>query len=475
MPRPTGPAPGRASCSRRCAPSPGGRSARSSSSIRSTPWRSAGAPRSPAASSCAAARCCSRSGRSPTGRSAAPMPLAALRREVEQVTQCVLVVDDHRVRIVKADGRPPGVEGSVLSASAPGRRDPARRRRRRRRGSAAALRSLRACARNLSQTDLARLAGVSASAISHAERGQSRPLARHAARSLGAAQRHARRAAARRRRARLPAGAPPRSERAQQLEPRCRCSTMLGVGLRVFLARLPPRAAGRARRAPQGRRGGDRRSRPRADRAGRSPRALRAGEALVAEAQLDHGLAQRRRERGDAVLDPARPAPRRVGVTRTTAQARSRTRYERCSCRLGAPEPGPTFRYVLDSLRSRRAVRPATSRSSSPAPWRARSARPGQRPHAAWSATTALCDEHSRSAVRERNARAELARGGVARDGRCRRGRTARCAAVCSATGSPRRSTAAAPTTCAARPGGCASACSPATAVGDDLVRALAR
>ena len=43
--------------------------------------------------------------------------LAALRREVEQVTQCVLVVDDHRVRIAKADGRPPGVEGSVLSLS----------------------------------------------------------------------------------------------------------------------------------------------------------------------------------------------------------------------------------------------------------------------------------------------------------------------------------------------------------------------
>ena len=45
--------------------------------------------------------------------------LAALRREVEQVTQCVLVVDDHRVRIAKADGRPPGVEGSVLSLGSP--------------------------------------------------------------------------------------------------------------------------------------------------------------------------------------------------------------------------------------------------------------------------------------------------------------------------------------------------------------------
>ena len=43
--------------------------------------------------------------------------LADLRREVEEVTQCVLVVDDHRVRISKADGRPPGVEGSVLTLS----------------------------------------------------------------------------------------------------------------------------------------------------------------------------------------------------------------------------------------------------------------------------------------------------------------------------------------------------------------------
>src|SRR4029077_16372919 len=46
--------------------------------------------------------------------------LADLRREVEEITQCVLVVDDHRVRIAKADGRPPGVEGSVLSVSRDG-------------------------------------------------------------------------------------------------------------------------------------------------------------------------------------------------------------------------------------------------------------------------------------------------------------------------------------------------------------------
>ena len=45
--------------------------ARSSSSIRSTPWPSAGARRSHAGSSRAAARCCSRSAPSRTGRSAA--------------------------------------------------------------------------------------------------------------------------------------------------------------------------------------------------------------------------------------------------------------------------------------------------------------------------------------------------------------------------------------------------------------------
>ena len=93
-----------------------------------------------------------------------------LRREIEGITQCVLVVGDGRLRIAKAEGRPPGVEGSVFRyrledglpvlAAAPAAA---------RLG--AALRSLRV-ARHLSQGDLARLAGVSASAISQAERGR---------------------------------------------------------------------------------------------------------------------------------------------------------------------------------------------------------------------------------------------------------------------------------------------------------------
>ena len=208
--------------------------------------------------------------------------LAALRREVEQVTQCVLVVDDHRVRIAKADGRPPGVEGSVLSAQLGDDGEvhlaatPAAAR------LAVALRSLRE--RRESQPDRPRAPGRRVAECDLARRARPvRPLARHAARPLGAPQRHARRAAARRRRARLPAGAPTRSERAQQLEPAA-AARRPGRGP----ARVPRTSAGpclgRARRAPQGRRGrtvarglvqielGERRA------------ALRAGEALVAEA-----------------------------------------------------------------------------------------------------------------------------------------------------------------------------------------------
>jgi transcriptional regulator with XRE-family HTH domain len=93
-----------------------------------------------------------------------------LRREIEGITQCVLVVGDGRLRIAKAEGRPPGVEGSVfrygLEAGLPVlAAAPAAAR------LGTALRSLR-LARHLSQADLARLAGVSASAISQAERGR---------------------------------------------------------------------------------------------------------------------------------------------------------------------------------------------------------------------------------------------------------------------------------------------------------------
>jgi transcriptional regulator with XRE-family HTH domain len=93
-----------------------------------------------------------------------------LRRTIEEITQCVLVVDDSRLRIAKADGRPPGIEGSVFRYSdADGLPSltpaPVVAR------LGAALRAART-QRQLSQSDLARLAGVSPSAISQAERGQ---------------------------------------------------------------------------------------------------------------------------------------------------------------------------------------------------------------------------------------------------------------------------------------------------------------
>jgi transcriptional regulator with XRE-family HTH domain len=208
--------------------------------------------------------------------------LSALRREVEQVTQCVLVVDDHRVRIAKADGRPPGVEGSVLSLGSQEDGElrltatPAAAR------LATALRSLRE-RRDLSQTDLARLAGVSPSAISHAERGQSglsldtlldlsaqlnvtldELLRGDAERGYQLARRH-----------------DPSERSSSSLLP---LLDDLAVGLRIFLARLPARASGEPDERHKGVEAvaiahglvqielGERRA------------ALRAGEALVAEA-----------------------------------------------------------------------------------------------------------------------------------------------------------------------------------------------
>jgi transcriptional regulator with XRE-family HTH domain len=93
-----------------------------------------------------------------------------LRREVEEVTQCVVAVGEGRVRILKAEGRPFGVQGSVfryrIEDGAP-LLEPAPAAAR----LGAALRAIR-LQRHLSQSELARLAGVSPSAVSQAERGQ---------------------------------------------------------------------------------------------------------------------------------------------------------------------------------------------------------------------------------------------------------------------------------------------------------------
>jgi transcriptional regulator with XRE-family HTH domain len=95
---------------------------------------------------------------------------ATVRDTVESVTQCVLRVDERSVRVIKAEGRDDGARGSVLHwheehgipvlapAELLGR-------------VAASLRAVRR-SHELSQQDLAGLAGVTASAISQAERAE---------------------------------------------------------------------------------------------------------------------------------------------------------------------------------------------------------------------------------------------------------------------------------------------------------------
>jgi transcriptional regulator with XRE-family HTH domain len=93
-----------------------------------------------------------------------------LRRDVEDVTQCVLVLRDGRLRIAKAEGRPVGVQGSVYHYRlADGKPELTQAPAAARLGGA--LRAVR-MQRQLSQAQLAQLADVSASAISQAERGQ---------------------------------------------------------------------------------------------------------------------------------------------------------------------------------------------------------------------------------------------------------------------------------------------------------------
>jgi transcriptional regulator with XRE-family HTH domain len=96
---------------------------------------------------------------------------AATRRDIEETTQCILALADGRLRIGKAEGRPPGVQGSVFRYRVDGDGRPALERAPAAARLGAALLALRTN-RGLSQTALARLAGVSPSAISQAERGQ---------------------------------------------------------------------------------------------------------------------------------------------------------------------------------------------------------------------------------------------------------------------------------------------------------------
>jgi transcriptional regulator with XRE-family HTH domain len=96
--------------------------------------------------------------------------LTALRRDVAEVTQCVFTLADGRLRIAKAEARGPGVEGSVFRCTIEdGRPAVAAAPVAARLGTA--LRAVR-MQRNLSQSELARLLGISPSAISQAERGR---------------------------------------------------------------------------------------------------------------------------------------------------------------------------------------------------------------------------------------------------------------------------------------------------------------
>lgn len=95
---------------------------------------------------------------------------AAVRDTVEAVTQCVLQVDERSVRVAKAEARGDGVKGSVLHWHDEGGRvalAPAELVGK----VAASLRAVRR-ARGISQQELAQLAGVTASAMSQAERAE---------------------------------------------------------------------------------------------------------------------------------------------------------------------------------------------------------------------------------------------------------------------------------------------------------------
>lgn len=95
---------------------------------------------------------------------------AAVRQAVDAMSQCVLVLAGDRLRIAKAEGRPPGVQGSVFRVRPNGpdaeiEEAPTAAR------LGAALRAIR-IQRHLTQGELADMAGVSASAISQTENGR---------------------------------------------------------------------------------------------------------------------------------------------------------------------------------------------------------------------------------------------------------------------------------------------------------------
>jgi transcriptional regulator with XRE-family HTH domain len=98
-----------------------------------------------------------------------PVAGAALLDGIAKVTQCVLELGGRHLRVIKAEGRP-GVEGRLLHVRARPDGTPSFEQEKALGRVGAGLRRIRS-ERRLSQADLARLAGVSASAISQAEAG----------------------------------------------------------------------------------------------------------------------------------------------------------------------------------------------------------------------------------------------------------------------------------------------------------------
>jgi transcriptional regulator with XRE-family HTH domain len=94
----------------------------------------------------------------------------AVQATVESVTQCVLCLDRHSVRIMKAEGRDPSVTGSLLHWDSTDA-DPVVTEAEVIERVAASLRAVRR-PRHITQQQLAELAGVTASAISQAERAE---------------------------------------------------------------------------------------------------------------------------------------------------------------------------------------------------------------------------------------------------------------------------------------------------------------
>lgn len=96
---------------------------------------------------------------------------ARFLEEVRKVTQCVLEVDGNHLRVNKAEGRRRGAQGQIVRITLDDAGIPRLHEERALGRLARGLSGVRA-QRHLTQADLARLAGVSASAISQAEAGR---------------------------------------------------------------------------------------------------------------------------------------------------------------------------------------------------------------------------------------------------------------------------------------------------------------